>query len=147
MELKSKREIVIELVNKLFVYTDSRQWDQLTKEVFKEEVEFDMSSLGAGPPKKMKAAEICDMWRKGFVELDHVHHHAGNFIVDFHSDGVEATIFCYATATHFKQSARNGKTRDYIGSYNLHASFTDLGWRLDAFKYNVKFINGNADLK
>jgi hypothetical protein len=147
MELKSKREIVIELVNKLFVYTDSRQWSLLEKEVFKDEVDFDMSSMGAGAPKKMKAKEISDMWTKGFEGIDHVHHQAGNFIVDFHSDGVEATIFCYAVATHFKQSAKNGKTRDFVGSYNLHASFTDLGWRIDSFKYNVKYVNGNADLK
>jgi hypothetical protein len=147
MELKSKREIVIELVNKLFVYTDSRQWNLLVKEVFKDEVNFDMSSLGSGPAMQLKSSAICDMWSKGFVDIDQVHHQAGNFIVDFHADGVEASIFCYAVATHFKQSAENGKTREFVGSYNLHASFTDLGWRIDAFKYNVKFINGNADLK
>jgi hypothetical protein len=146
MELKSKREIVIELVNKLFVYTDSRQWSLLEKEVFKEEVDFDMSSLGAGAPKKIRAKDISAMWTKGFEGIDHVHHQAGNFIVDFHSDGVEATIFCYAVATHFKESAKNGKTRDFVGSYNLHASFTDLGWRIDAFKYNSKYLNGNTDL-
>jgi hypothetical protein len=147
MELKSKREIIIELVNKLFIYTDSRQWNLLEKEVFKEEVNFDMSSLGAGEPKKISAKEICAMWTKGFEGIDQVHHQAGNFIVDFHEEGIEAAIFCYAVATHFKAAAKNGKTREFAGSYNLHASFTDRGWRIDAFKYNVKYVNGNADLK
>ena len=147
MELKSKRDVIIELANKLFVYTDSRQWNLLIKEVFKEEVMFDMSSVGAGPAKKLKASEICDMWKSGFEGIDHVHHQSGNFIVDFDTEGIEANVFCYAIAIHFKQSAKNGKTREYVGSYDLHASFTDLGWRLDGFKYNVKYINGNAELK
>ena len=145
MENKSKHDEVVELVNKLFVYTDSRQWNKLLDEVFKEEVLFDMSSAGAGPAKKMKASEICNMWDQGFTGIDHVHHQSGNFIVRF-IEGIEAEIFCYAIAIHYKASATKGKTREFVGSYNFSASFTDLGWRLDSFKYNLKYINGNADL-
>src|SRR5688572_11306601 len=130
MELRSKREEIVELVNKLFVYTDSRQWDKLVKDVFKEKVLFDMSSLGAGPAKELTATAICDMWRDGFVDIDQVHHQSGNFIVDF-KDEVEANVFCYAIASHYKQTATQGKNREFIGSYELHASLTDLGWRLD----------------
>lgn len=147
MEFKSKRDIIIELVSKLFVYTDSREWTLLVKDVFKEEVMFDMSSLGGGAAKKLRAAEICDMWKQGFEGIDHIHHQAGNFIVDMDAEGIQANIFCYAIAIHFKESAKKGRTREYVGSYNLHASFTDLGWRLDGFKYNLKYINGNAELK
>jgi hypothetical protein len=146
MELKSKREEIVELVNKLFVYTDSRAWDRLLKDVFKEKVLFDMSSLGAGPAKELTAMAICDMWRDGFAGIDQVHHQSGNFIVDF-KDEVEANVFCYAIASHYKQTATQGKSREFIGSYELHASLTDLGWRLDSFKYNLKYVNGNAELK
>jgi hypothetical protein len=146
MELKSKRETIIELANKLFIYTDSRQWQMLIKEVFKEEVLFDMSSMGAGAAKATLASEICDMWKKGFEGIDQVHHQSGNFIVDF-EDETRARIFCYATATHFKKSASHGNTREFVGSYDIHVSFTDLGWRIDGFRYNLKYINGNSDLK
>ncbi|MBT1701134.1 nuclear transport factor 2 family protein [Fulvivirgaceae bacterium PWU4] len=146
MELRSKREELIELANKLFVYTDSRQWQRLLGEVFKEEVLFDMASAGAGPAKTLSASVICDMWNNGFAGIDQVHHQSGNFIVDFKSD-TEAAIFCYAIASHYKQAATQGKTREFIGSYELHASLTDLGWRLDGFKYNLKYINGNVELK
>jgi hypothetical protein len=132
MDLRSKREEIIELVNKLFVYTDLRQWNKLLKEVFKEEVLFDMSSLGAGEPKKLRAKEICDMWNKGFEGIDQVHHQAGNHIVEFNGE-IEARVFCYAVATHYKEAAKQGKTRDFVGTYDLHASLTDLGWRLDSF--------------
>jgi hypothetical protein len=145
MEIKSKQDEIIELVNKLFVYTDFRQWSKLQKEVFKDEVLFDMSSLGAGEPKKLKAAAICDMWASGFNGIDHVHHQSGNFIVNF-KEGLEAEVFCYAIATHYKASATKGNTREFVGSYELHASLTDIGWRLDSFKYNLKYANGNTEL-
>jgi hypothetical protein len=146
MELKSKHDSLVELANKLFVYTDSLQWEKLLKEVFKEEVFFDMSSLGAGEPRKLSAREICEGWKHGFDGIDQIHHQSGNFIVDFQSE-IEAKIFCYAIAIHYKQSATQGKTREFVGSYDLHASLTDLGWRLDSFNYKLKYVNGNADLK
>jgi hypothetical protein len=146
MELKSKREALVELTNKLFVYTDSRQWSKLIKDVFKETILFDMSSVGAGPPQQLTAKAICDMWESGFTGIDQVHHQAGNIIVEFLEEGV-ADIFCYAIASHYKAQATQGKTREFVGSYNLRASFTDQGWRVDAFKYNLKYITGNAELK
>ena len=145
MDLKSKREEIIELVNKLFVYTDSQQWNKLLKDVFKETIHFDMSSMGAGPAKDLKAASVCEMWRNGFADIDQVHHQSGNFIVDFISD-IEADIFCYAIASHYKRSATKGNTREFVGSYQLHASLTDIGWRLDKFRYNLKYVGGNEEL-
>lgn len=149
MELKSKNDHVIEVVAKLFVYTDQRAWQKLLEEVFKEELLFDMSSLGGGPAQKLKACDICEMWSKGFEGIDHVYHHSGNYIVKFNSEiePVEAEVFCYAKATHFKSSATKGNTRDFIGDYNIHLSFTDQGWRIDKFRYNLKFTLGNQTLE
>ena len=146
MELKSKQDTVIELANKLFVYTDQRDWDKLLKEVLMEKVEFDMTSAGGGPAKTMTASEICQMWKAGLEGIDFIHHQSGNFIVNFKNDGTEANIFCYATATHYKAAAQHGKSREFVGSYELRAEFTDLGWRLAAFRFNLKYINGNKDL-
>jgi hypothetical protein len=146
MEVKTKREAVIELANKLFVHTDSRQWQSLIKDVFKETVYFDMSSMGAGDAKTISSQEICKMWEAGFKDIDHVFHQSGNFIVDFYNEDVQAKIFCYATATHFKSAAKKGTTRTYFGSYELHATFTDLGWRIDKFLYDLKYVTGNAEL-
>lgn len=146
MEAKSKRDEIIEVVNKLFIYTDQQLWSKLIKEVFTGSIVFDMSSLGAGEPKKITSKEVCDMWQAGFEGIDAIHHQSGNFLVTFKDEG-NADVFCYATASHFKNAATQGKTRQYVGSYDLHAVLTDLGWRLDSFKYNVKYIDGNASLK
>ncbi len=147
MVTKSRQDEVIELVTKLFVYTDSRDWDRLIKDVFSKEVFFDMSSMGAGPGKELTSREICAMWNSGFQGIDHVHHQAGNYIIEFEDENTKASIRCYAIAIHYKDSATQGKTREFVGSYHLRASLTDIGWRLDSFIYNLKFNNGNFDLK
>ena len=134
-----------ELANKLFMYTDAQDWARLQSEVFTEEVWFDMSSAGGGEPKSLPAKEICAMWKSGFVGLDSVHHQAGHYLIEVMED--EATIFGYAIALHYKASAQKGNTRTFVGSYDLRASLREGGWRLSQFKYNLKFIDGNASLE
>ncbi|HEY9005902.1 MAG TPA: nuclear transport factor 2 family protein [Ohtaekwangia sp.] len=147
MENKSKRDEVVELVNKLFIYTDYHQWNKLLEEVLTESIWFDMSSLGAGEGKSVPAKDICAMWEKGFEGIDAVHHQAGNHLVRFASEPIEANVFCYAIALHYKKAATQGSIREFVGSYDLHCVLTDKGWRIDSFTYTVKYINGNADLK
>ncbi len=90
------------------------------------------------------SSDICDEWASAFADLDSVNHLAGNIVVDFDADG--ATVFCYATATHFKADAKNGKSRDYVGTYDLHLTEADGIWRIDSFLYKLKFITGNTEL-
>lgn len=141
----SEREQIVEVVNKLFVYTDLQNWDGLLGEVFSDEVNFDMASMGAGPAKIMKAQDICKMWEAGFSTLDSVHHQAGNYIVDL--KGNEADVFAYAVAFHYMKNATAGNVRSFTGSYNLHLVKSAAGWQIDHFKYNLKFADGNVDFK
>ena len=136
------REQIIETVNKLFIYTDDRQWDKLQDEVFSPEVHFDMSSLG-GDISMMSAKQICDAWNAGFEGIDAINHLAGNYLVTVNDS--EADVFVYATATHYKEATSQGKTREFVGTYNLHLIKTGTGWRIDRFKYNLKYTNGNLE--
>lgn len=133
-----------ELANRLFMYTDAQDWKGLQEEVFDREVWFDMRSAGGGEPRLMNAREICEMWEEGFKGLDSVHHQAGHYLVTI--SGNEAAIFGYAVALHYKGAATQGKTRTFVGSYDLNAVRRPRGWRLASFKYNLKFIDGNAAL-
>jgi hypothetical protein len=130
-----------ELANKLFMYTDSRDWDKLLEEVFTEDVWFDMSSAEAGNASSVPAKTICEMWKQGFSEIDSVHHQAGHYLITVDED--HANIYAYSVATHYKKLARNGNTRTFTGSYELGAARTVSGWRLNSFKYNLKFLEGN----
>jgi hypothetical protein len=142
---KSKREEIIEVTNKLFVYTDLQQWSKLQNEVFSETVLFDMSSAGGGPAKRMTAIEICDIWEKGFVGIDSIHHQAGNYIVRIKDD--QAEVLCYAIASHYKKSATKGNVREFVGSYDVILVLTDVGWKINGFRYNLKYMTGNISLE
>jgi hypothetical protein len=143
MENYSTRDLIVETINKLFVYTDLQQWDKLQAEVFSENVFFDMSSLG-GEKKNTTARDICEIWKTGFVGIDSVNHLAGNYLIEI--AGHTANAFAYATATHYRKAAANGTTRNFIGSYGIHLINTGDGWRINQFKYNLKFLTGNIDL-
>jgi hypothetical protein len=135
---------ITELTNKLFMYVDAQQWDKVLNEVFTDNVWFDMKSAG-GEAKELTAKEICDIWRRGFVGLDAVHHQAGHYLISIH-DG-SADIIAYAIATHYKKSALKGNSRMFVGSYDLKASRTEKGWRLSQFKYNLKYVDGNVAME
>lgn len=40
------REGIVEIINRHFILTDSQQWQDLQREVFAADVEFDMTSIG-----------------------------------------------------------------------------------------------------
>ncbi|MCB0540839.1 MULTISPECIES: nuclear transport factor 2 family protein [Flavobacteriaceae] len=138
------KEQIIEIVHKLFIYTDNQEWKKLQKEVFSELVDFDMSSLG-GEISKKSSIDICNEWKQGFEGIDSINHLAGNHLVKISNNSAE--VFIYATATHFKESAIKGKTREFVGSYNLHLVKNMKRWKIDKFKYNLKYMTGNLDLK
>jgi hypothetical protein len=138
----STRDEIVEVVHKLFIYTDNQDWEKLQSEVFTHEVFFDMSSMNGNKEEKT-AEEICRLWQKGFEGLDAVNHLCGNIIVNIQD--TTASVLAYATATHFKSDALNGKTRDFIGTYNIGLLKLHGGdWRIYEFRYNLKFATGNT---
>ena len=142
----TEREQIVETVNKLFVYTDNQEWRKLQDEVFTSEIELDMISMGAERKERVSSREICYRWEKAFEELDAVHHQAGNYIVEINGD--EAKVMAYSIATHYKESAsKKEKTREYVGSYDLHLTKAYGDWRIDKFKYNLKYSQGNLTLE
>ncbi|MDJ0834796.1 MAG: nuclear transport factor 2 family protein [Gammaproteobacteria bacterium] len=141
----SDREQIVEIVNKLFVYTDEQNWNALQTEVFTNEVLFDMVSVGAESVETKTAEEITQMWDAGFEGLDAVHHQAGNYIVDIDDD--TADVKAYAVASHYKKAATEGNIREFIGSYDIGLVRNSQGWRINEFKYNLKYLDGNLELK
>ncbi len=143
--LFSAREQIVEVVNKLFIYTDEQDWESLQAEVFTNEVLFDMVSVGAKTVETKTSEEITQMWDAGFDGLDAVHHQAGNYIVDIEGDN--ADVKAYAIASHYKKAATEGNIREFIGSYDIGLIRDSQGWRINEFKYNLKYLDGNLELK
>ena len=103
-----------------------------------------MKSLG-GSAQEMSSKSICDIWDEGFKDIDQVNHLAGNYLVTIKTEK-DATVFAYATATHYKESAKNGKTREFVGTYDFKLRLINDSWKIYSFTYNLKFLVGNLEL-
>ncbi len=144
MNTVTDRDRVIDTVNRLFIGTDSRDWSAV-KALFASTVLFDMTSLAGGQPATMTPQEIVNGWDKGLKALTAIHHQAGNFLVDVKDS--EAAVFCYGVAWHYLPNKTNRNTRTFVGSYDVHLVVQDAEWKIDRFKFNLKFIEGNPDLE
>jgi hypothetical protein len=143
VQLLTDQNNVIAEANRLFICTDNRNW-QCVKDIFAPEVLFDMTSLTGGQPSKLALQQIIDSWEQGLKNLKAIHHQAGNYQVTL--KGNEADLFCYGIAFHYLPNPSNQNTRTFVGSYNFHLIRTDAGWKIDRFKFNLKYIDGNKDL-
>lgn len=142
-DVRDKQQLT-ELANRLFMYTDARNWTGLQNEVFTPMVYLDMQSNGGAPPATVTAKSITDGWNQNFQILDELHHQGGHYLITVTGD--QADLFGYAVATHYRAAATNGKTRTFVGDYDMKAERTSSGWRLNYLKYNLKYSEGNLTL-
>ena len=135
---------VIGKANDLFLCTDRRDWP-CVRGVFAPQVLFDMTSLAGGQPATLTPDQIAKAWEQGLKDLASIHHQTGNYQVSVNGD--EADLFCYGIAYHYLPNPGAQNTRTFVGSYNMHLVRSDGGWKIDRFKFNLKFIDGNRDLE
>jgi hypothetical protein len=136
-----ERAGVVDTVTRLFVNTDERNWKGVI-DCFADRVLFDMSSLSGSKPSRVSPKKIADQWESGLRGLTAVHHQIGNMLVEV--EGAEAGAFCYATATHYFPNPTGNDTRTFVGTYDFHLVKVEDGWRIDMFRFNLKFTEGNA---
>jgi hypothetical protein len=139
-----EKDAVISVVNQLFISTDNRDWAKV-KACFTDEVLFDMTSMAGGVPATMTSQQIAEAWDKGLKPLKAIHHQAGNYLVTINDN--EAEVFCYGIASHYLPNKTNQNTRTFVGSYNFHLVKKAGIWLIDQFKFNLKYIDGNANLE
>jgi hypothetical protein len=138
-----ERDRIAQVVNALFVSTDARDWGRV-RECFASRVSFDMTSLAGGTPQSMTPDEIVAGWRAGLEPIEQVHHQWGNLAIA--CDGSEATASCYGIAYHYRRTATGRNTRMFVGSYEFHLA-RDGRWRIDLFRFKLKFVDGNPELE
>ena len=135
---------IIKTINRLFIGTDNRDW-MLVKSCFTPRVLFDMSSLDAGEPKHLSPDDIVAAWDTGLKPLKAIHHQVGNYLVEV--NGTKAEAFCYGIASHYLPNKSAINTRTFVGSYEFGLIKDNSHWRITAFKFNLKYIDGNPDLE
>ncbi len=138
-----EQQHIIDVVNQLFIQTDNRNWEDVEK-CFAENVLFDMTSLAGGEPANLTPKQISAAWDSGLKGLEAIHHQTGNYVVSIKGNG--ADVFCNGVASHYKQNASGINTRTFVGSYNFNLTKNNSKWKIDAFKFNLKYMDGNSDL-
>jgi hypothetical protein len=137
------REEVIDVVTRLFIATDNRDWAEV-KGCLDDYVFFDMSSIGGGEPGQVTPETITKAWDEGLKGLEAIHHQIGNFQV--HARDTTASLFCYGIAIHYLPDPSGKDTRVFVGSYDIHLVRRGKAWKIDGFTYHSKFITGNLAL-
>jgi hypothetical protein len=139
-----EKDRVIDTINQLFIYTDQRDWTGV-RSVLAETVLLDMTSLVGGQPSRLTGEQVAAGWKEGLRPIEQVHHQAGNYRVDI--DGDQASGFCYATASHYRKTRSGRNTRTFVGSYDFHLRQSGGRWRIDSFRFNLKYLDGNTSLE
>lgn len=139
-----EKDRVIDTINRLFIYTDQRDWAGV-RSVLADSVLMDMTSLVGGEPARMTGQQAAAGWEEGLRPIEAVHHLAGNYRVQL--KGNQASAFCYGTASHYRKTRSGRNTRVFVGSYDFHLQQTAGRWRIDSFRFNLKFLDGNTSLE
>ena len=135
---------ITDCIVRLFVATDARDWAGV-RACLTERVHFDMTSVVGGEPAVVPADQIVAGWTSGLAPIDSVHHQVGNFRITVRGD--EADAFCYGIALHYRRTASGRNTRTFVGSYDFKLVNDDETWRIRAFRFNLKFLDGNVELE
>ena len=141
--LSSPPQLPESKVNRLFIFTDRRDWPAV-RDCFAPEVRFNMTVAAGGEDATLTPWEIAEGWEQGLINLEAVHHQAGNHVVTVR--GGEADAFCYGIASHYRTTKSGHNTNVFVGSYDFHLVETEGGWKIDRFRFNLKYIDGNRNL-
>jgi hypothetical protein len=131
-------------IYQLFISTDQRDWPKV-RSCFVDAVHFDMTSLAGGSPSTLTPSQITDAWDAGLKSIEHVHHQAGNLLITV--EGTAARARCYGVALHYRATKSGDNVRRFVGSYDFSLELTPRGWLISAFRFNVKFVDGNLALE
>lgn len=140
----SLRQAVEDIVVRMFVATDERDWGVFPA-LFADPFVLDMSSMTGGQPATFTPQQVAAAWDAGFRPLDHVHHQIGNLRTEI--EGAQARVRCYGIALHHRAAATGGTTRRFVGTYDIRLSGSDTGWRITRLAFLLKFIDGNLALE
>ncbi len=132
-QMSAERAVV-----ELFVATDRRDWARVRR-LLTSQVEVDMSSLG-GAAGLVDADALVAAWEAGLAPLDAVHHQVGNLRSTIHED--DAHVACHGVAYHHVRSDDGGRTRRFVGTYDVGLQDSPRGWHIHTFRFDLRFTDG-----
>jgi len=130
------------IVTKLFLATDQKDWEMVEK-CFAKEVILDYSSMTGNPAVTIAPEAIIESWKGILPGFEHTHHQLGNFLIDIENE--KAKIFCYGTATHYLTD-EEGNLWTVVGIYDFDLVKNGENWQISKMQFNFKYQTGNTEL-
>ena len=140
---KTKTAKIEKTIKKLFIYTDSHQWDKL-KKIFADKVLLDYSSFTGKPAAKLSPDQIIANWSGFLPKFKHTHHQLGNILAKRKNDVGE--LFCYGTASHYLPNKSGNHVWTVVGTYKFHLKRIQKKWKVTQMVFNFKYQQGNLEL-
>lgn len=138
-----ERENIIHTITSIFIHLDAHQWKKLTDH-FADRVLLDYTSMADGEPVELTPAALADSWKKRHAGFESIQHAISNFLVTLDRD--EADVFHYGTAWHHLPNNSGEDVWIVVGTYDYHLIQINEKWKVARMKFNLKFMDGNADM-
>lgn len=136
------RQIIEDVVTKMFVFNDEHNWEGL-ESVFAPEVKMLHLLEGNETEHIMTPKEIVVAWRPIMEKFQSVHHQIGNMLTTI--DGDTATVTCYGTSTHHKEDPA-GSIWNVVGTYEFKLKQLNGEWKIADEVFKCKYQTGNLNL-
>ena len=128
------RDDLVELMSRYADMSDTKDWDELPRSVFCDEITSDFSAFGAGVTTISRAAWAARS-EQAFAGWATTHHAITSFRIAV--DGDRATVRAHVRAEHWAPPEVAGGGPDrwlVVGFYDHVAVRTTEGWRLSSVK-------------
>jgi hypothetical protein len=134
------------LVDRLFILTDQKMWDEGRALFVDGEITVDMSSLMGGGAVRMTAEQLFAGFAQGLHSGKASHHIAANY--DIVVTGDAATVLAHGYSWNRVPGLEGGSELwETWGTYTLDCVRTPRGWRLTSFAYHAKLNRGNENVR
>jgi ketosteroid isomerase-like protein len=137
------RLAIIELINRLVLLLDARDWKAL-EHLFTDTVYNDRTSLTGGEPETLGVAEFVGGWRSLMEHLDAVHHLVTCHVINL--DGDQATCAANMQGTHVLANHSGGPIWQVGGRHDYQLTRTSDGWRIAGITFTIQWATGNQNI-
>ena len=145
IQTSHEKELIIEVINKVAIYADLRQWDKFATEVFEPEVTLDYRSLFGGNVQTSKVEDVIAGWKSVLPGFKSTQHLLGNHLVKIVGDN--ATAIAYVRAHHYLPNDTGSDTWVVGGYYDYEfVRHGKYDWRIKLMRLNMQYCEGNMNL-
>jgi SnoaL-like domain len=134
---------VIELISKLSINLDARDWSAV-RGLFTELVYSDRTSLFGGEPVTLGADEFVEGWRQSLDNLDAVNHLVANHVVTLEGD--EARCAANMQGVHVLHNPSGDDMWNVGGRHDYQLKRTADGWRIAGLTFTIAWATGNMNI-